>query len=250
MYASIRVCQELACYARGVEKSEASRIPRKRGAPPKAHRVDPDEILSTAVEIVTAEGVEALSIRRLANRVGITPMAVYNHFASKDELLGAVIDKLIGTIPPAYAEADDWVESLRIYARTIRSVALESPDWIRVLTQTLTTPIAFDRMESTLRALRDRGLSPSQATVAYTAVYGFAFGQATLESARVLRLGRGHANYWATDFTTLSAARYPTIFESASQLNCTSAADEFERALDRLLNSLRAEFSRDQESAS
>lgn len=201
------------------------------------------EILSAAVEIVTKGGTGELSIRRLADQIGISPMAVYNHFSSKDELLGAVIDELITTIPTEYAEAGNWVEGLRTFARTIRSVALESPDWIPVLMQTRMTPLGLDRMEKTLRALQEQGLSQSHAVTAYTAIYGFAFGHASLESSRIHLHGKNHSGYWTPDFASLSQARYPALHASAEQLNQTSATAEFESALDRLLNSLEAEFS-------
>jgi len=192
---------------------------------------------------VVKGGTSELSIRRLADQIGISPMAVYNHFSSKDELLGAVIDELITTIPTEYADTDDWVDSLRIFARTIRSVALESPDWVAILMQTRTTPLGLDRMEKTLRVLQEKGLSQSHAVTAYTAIYGFTFGHASLESSRIRLYGKNHHGYWVPDFGSLSQARYPTLHASAVELNQISASDEFESALDRLLQSLILEFS-------
>jgi len=54
---------------------------------------------------------------------------------------------------------------------------------------------------------------------------------------------KNHHGYWATDFGSLSQARYPTLHASAVELNQISASDEFESALDRLLQSLVLEFS-------
>jgi AcrR family transcriptional regulator len=233
-----------------VQKSERPQASRKRGAPPKAQRVSTREILSEAVGIVTQSGPNALSIRGLADRIGISPMAVYNHFSSKDELLGAVIDELITTIPADYANADNWVDSLRCFAGTIRSVALESPDWIQILVQTRTTPLGLDRMEKAIRTLQEKGLSSSQSVAAYTAIYGFAFGHACLESSRVRLYGKDQDSYWAPNFTSFSEARYPVLSASATELSRASAAGEFELALDRLLNSLVSEFSASPDSLS
>ncbi|ORI20704.1 hypothetical protein BJD99_06560 [Rhodococcus sp. 1163] len=227
-----------------MKKADQSRPARKRGAPPKAERVATSEILASATEIVVEDGSESLSIRRLADRIGISPMAVYNHFSSKDELLGAVIDGLIAAIPAEYSQAEDWEGSLRTFARTIRVVALESPEWIRILLQTRTTSAGLDRMEATLRTLQQKGLPAQYSVAAYNAIYVFAFGYANLDAARTRRADVAQDSFWSTNFSGLSPTRYPTLTASAPELDSISATVEFERALDRLINSLVAEYSR------
>ena len=67
-----------------------------RRAPLSRHRV-----LQAAVELADVVGIEALSMRRLAQELGVVPMALYKHVANKDELLDGMVDVVLGGIDPA-----------------------------------------------------------------------------------------------------------------------------------------------------
>src|ERR1700751_5363849 len=66
---------------------------RPRGRPPTIGRED---VLDTAIGLLDAEGVEALTMRRLASELGVSAMAPYRHVGSKDELLMVLVDRLAG----------------------------------------------------------------------------------------------------------------------------------------------------------
>ena len=80
----------------------------------------PDVILEAA-EAVAEQGFDALSMRAVAARLEAVPMALYNHFATKEQLVAALLDRVLGRFEPP-PETDDWVEDLRAFARAHRAL--------------------------------------------------------------------------------------------------------------------------------
>ena len=94
------------------------------------------EILDAALELADDKGLEAVSMRALAERTGVTPMALYPHVGSKtallDGMLGRVIGRMVadaGSLPDA---GDDWPERLRLLLRGARQLAHLHP-WMAAL---------------------------------------------------------------------------------------------------------------------
>src|SRR3954463_6756480 len=94
-------------------------------APPPTRRrrrprgsLTPEGILDAA-EAVAAQGFEALSMRAVAARLGAVPMALYNHFATKEELVDALLDRVLRRFEPEPA-TDDWTRDLRSFAQAHR----------------------------------------------------------------------------------------------------------------------------------
>ena len=83
----------------------AARTRRPRGS------LTPDGILDAA-EAVAAQGFEALTMRAVAVRLEAAPMALYNHFATKEQLVDALLDRVLSRFEPA-PPSDDWIEDLR-----------------------------------------------------------------------------------------------------------------------------------------
>ena len=80
------------------------------------------KVVQGALELADREGLESLTIRRLAEHLGVTPMAVYRHLASRDELLLLMLDASLGEPPAAIRAAATWQQALRawgfgLYAR-------------------------------------------------------------------------------------------------------------------------------------
>ena len=72
-------------------------------------------VLDAAIALADAEGIDAVSMRRLAEPLGVVPMALYKHVADKDDLLDGMVDRLIGQFSPG-AEADAAASSRRARA--------------------------------------------------------------------------------------------------------------------------------------
>src|SRR6476660_2854518 len=71
-----------------------------------------DRVLDAAVGLADEAGIESLSMRRLAQELGVVPMALYKHVASKDELLDGMVDAIVAEIDPPVRDAD-WRHAVR-----------------------------------------------------------------------------------------------------------------------------------------
>jgi AcrR family transcriptional regulator len=96
-----------------------------------------DRVLRAAVVLADDAGMDALSMRRLADKLGVVPMALYKHVANKDELLDGMVDVLIGEIAPA-VQAGDWKRAVRQRVLSARQVLLRHP-WARQVLESRTT---------------------------------------------------------------------------------------------------------------
>src|SRR4051794_39854993 len=76
-------------------------------------RLDAPAIVDAAIRVMDADGLDALTMRRLGREMGADPTAMYRHFRSKDELLLAVCDRLLGSMLDALEPGDGWRSTLR-----------------------------------------------------------------------------------------------------------------------------------------
>ena len=118
-----------------------------------------ERILRAAVALADEGGVESLSMRRLALQLGVVPMALYKHVASKDEMLDGMVDVVVGEIDPPLAGAD-WKTSMRERILSARLALLRHPWASRVIeTRTDPTPMVIGYMDSMIGILRGGGFS-------------------------------------------------------------------------------------------
>ena len=118
-----------------------------------------DRVLRAAVALADQGGVDALSMRKLAQELGVVPMALYKHVASKDELLDGMIDVVVGEIDPP-AAGTDWKTAMRRRVLSARAALLRHPWASRVIeSRTTPTPTVLDYMDSMIGILRAGGFS-------------------------------------------------------------------------------------------
>src|SRR5262249_7008116 len=90
-------------------------------------RLSKAAVVDRALALSDAEGLDALTVRRLATELGVTPMALYWHFRSKEELLGGLADRLWAEIDTDVDEAADWPQQLRGLLESLVRVLREHP---------------------------------------------------------------------------------------------------------------------------
>ena len=88
-------------------------------------------MLRAAVALADAAGIDALSMRNLAQELGVVPMALYKHVANKEELLDGMVDVIVGEIDPP-APGADWKTAVRQRILSARRALLRHP-WARVI---------------------------------------------------------------------------------------------------------------------
>ncbi len=132
-------------------KIEAKAEPRKP--------LTKERILRTAVALADEGGVDSLSMRRIAQELGVVPMALYKHVANKDEMLDGMVDVVVGEIDPPLAGAD-WKTAIRARVLSARRALLRHPWTSRVIESRISpTPTVIGYMDEMIGILRQGGFS-------------------------------------------------------------------------------------------
>jgi AcrR family transcriptional regulator len=143
--------------------------------------LSPERILRAAIKLADRQGLEALSMRKLATTLKVEAMSLYNHVANKDELLNGMVDLIIGEITLPERDAD-WKAAMRARAVSALSVMVEHP-WapMLVVSRINVGPNMLRYIDATLGALREAGFSWEETDRAWNTmdnyIYGFALQQ-------------------------------------------------------------------------
>ncbi|HSA48854.1 MAG TPA: TetR/AcrR family transcriptional regulator [Yinghuangia sp.] len=106
---------------------------------PRQPLLSRDRIVAAALALVDAEGLDAVSTRRLATELGVSGPALYNHFATKDELIDAVVDSVLGEVdvdvlrPSGIPDGRAWQEPVAAWARSYRAALAAHPNVVPAL---------------------------------------------------------------------------------------------------------------------
>ncbi|MEE1762178.1 MULTISPECIES: TetR/AcrR family transcriptional regulator C-terminal domain-containing protein [unclassified Streptomyces] len=120
-------------------------------------------VLDTAVALADEGGVDALSMRKIAQALGVVPMALYKHVANKNELLDGMIDVLVGEIDPPVVGVG-WKAAVRGRVLSARRMLLRHP-WApeviesRIKSRTTPTPVVMEYLDSMIGIFRAGGFS-------------------------------------------------------------------------------------------
>ena len=118
-----------------------------------------ERILDTAVALADEGGVESLSMRKIAQELGVVPMALYKHVANKDELLDGMIDVVVGEIDPPI-EGADWKTTMRERILSARRALLRHPWASRVIeSRREPTPTVIAYIDSMMGIFLEGGFS-------------------------------------------------------------------------------------------
>jgi len=202
-----------------------------------------EKILGAAVALADEDGVESLSMRRLAQELGVVPMALYKHVANKDELLDGMLDVVVGEIDPPAGGAD-WRAAVRQRILSARRALLRHPWASRVLeSRTEPTPTVLRYMDSMIAMFRAGGFSMD---LTHHAMH--AMGSRLMGFSQELFSDSADADREMEAETYAAMAdRYPSIYELVLTVTHEDSSVvgrgcddqfEFEFALDLLLDGL------------
>jgi AcrR family transcriptional regulator len=118
-----------------------------------------ERVLLAAVDLADRDGIEALSMRKLGQELGVDAMALYRHVRNKDDMLDGIVEVITAEIERP-AATDDWKAALRAQSMAARQVMLRHP-WARRVFEDRPKggPIFLAYIESVLATLRDGGFS-------------------------------------------------------------------------------------------
>ena len=125
----------------------------------------PRTVVEVALTLAESEGLEALTIRRLAKELGVTPMALYWHFRGKDELLDGMAARIFEEVDLSVDASAAWQEQLRALLGSMLGVLRAHPSAAILLsTRTASSEGSLRATEVVLDILRRGGFSPTEAT--------------------------------------------------------------------------------------
>lgn len=209
--------------------------------PPASERLDRDEVLSTALAIADADGLDAVTLRRVAAGWNVTPMALYWHFKDKDALLDALVERILGAVDLTA----DGHPDLRTVMTALLDVLRAHPALAAI------TPIRFmrtdaglDLAERVIGLLRAEGHSPVAAAQLSVFLLDGLIGLVTRQPGElavadpVLRESLLAAK--RARLKSLSPQTYPHLSETADFfLGLPDEQEYYERGLTLLLHGVR-----------
>jgi AcrR family transcriptional regulator len=188
-------------------------------------------VAERALALADRDGLDALTIRKLATDMGVTPMALYWHFRSKEELLEGVGDRIWSEVDIAVDWSAPWLEQLGGMFASLLSVLRAHPAGTEVLLrgEKLHSEASLNATEVALEVLRRAGFSPEDAS---------AVARATMWNALMLVMSepgiavpdltqRAEAmRKQQVQLATLPQARYPRLVECALPMTACTDPDE------------------------
>ncbi|CAN5526745.1 MAG: TetR/AcrR family transcriptional regulator [Acidimicrobiia bacterium] len=198
-----------------------------------------DRIVSAAVELADDQGIEALSMRKLGQALGVEAMSLYNHVEDKDDILSGMVDWLFAQIGPLDDTAD-WKVAVRHVAVRAKDV-FTAHAWTLPLisAQGIAGPAAFGLMDSVLARLLGAGYPTHLVLHAWHVIASHVMGYSFQETTSV----------WASDealdrkkraLLEGYADRFPHVSALAEELMACSFVEEFEFGLDIILSGIEA----------
>jgi AcrR family transcriptional regulator len=153
-------------------------MPQKR-----SHPLSRAEILDAALHIVDTEGVDALSMRRLARGLGVEAMTLYHHFPNKEAILEGVILLALHAEAPSGEIHGDWKIPVAAAVTGFRRVLVNHPNVLPVMVaHPPTSAQSAAPIEGPLRFLAATGFSDADSSELFQAVFALAFGHAMLST--------------------------------------------------------------------
>ncbi|MGW2170910.1 TetR/AcrR family transcriptional regulator [Streptomyces sp. NPDC001705] len=218
--------------------------PPERPVPAPLNR---EKIVRAAIRLADADGLEAVSLRKVATALGVGPMRLYGYIAGKEELLDLMVDAVYAEIRPV---GDSWREVLRSLAETTRRAAHEH-EWLADLLggRPQLGPHALARGEAVVAALDEVDTDTVMPVV--TSVDAYVIGAVRREIAdrRAERATGMDERRWQASLgpyleRTFATGRFPalaTVVRDAAHLD---ADETFRMGLDFLLDGIEARLSR------
>jgi AcrR family transcriptional regulator len=214
--------------------------------PDERPRLSKRAVTDRALKLADADGLDTLTIRKLAQDLGVTPMALYWHFRSKEDLLEGVAERVWGEIDVNVDPSAPWPDQLAGLLKSLVSVLRAHPSAPRlVLEHEKRNEAALRATEITLKVLRDAGFDPRYASeIARSTLWtgitlvmsepGYHPELSAEEHAERLRRAQ-------IELALLPAAKYPRLVECAAPMTaCDDPEFHYRLGIEVFIDGVRA----------
>jgi AcrR family transcriptional regulator len=200
-----------------------------------------ERVLAAAIDLADRDGIASLSMRKLAQELGVEAMSLYHHVANKDAILDGLIDLVFGEIDLPMGEAD-WKAAMRRRAISAREVLRRHP-WATGLMESRSTPgpATLRHHDAVLGILRNAGFPLELAAHAYSLLDSYIYGFALQETSLPFNTPEETAEVAQAMMAEFPADAYPHLTEIAVEHVLQpgySYASEYLFGLDLILDGL------------
>ncbi|MEW1642363.1 TetR/AcrR family transcriptional regulator C-terminal domain-containing protein [Streptomyces sp. NPDC091219] len=211
----------------------------RRGRPPKgSSRLNRPAVVEATLKVIDSDGVDAVSMRTVARVLGVDAKSLYNHVDGKDDLLDAVAEHILGSVPLPERTGDPRAD-LRAIAHAFRQCTLAHPQAASlVLTRQLASFPALAPVEAVLAVLRSAGCPPGEAVPLLRALVALVIGTLLREAQAGPTYGTTDPAAIARRRTELERSGLPHVAEAAADLARFDSDAEFAHTVDLALDAL------------
>jgi AcrR family transcriptional regulator len=204
-----------------------------------------EEIIKEALALLEEHGPDALSMRRLADRLGVVPNALYTHVRGKADLIDGLIDQVYAGLTLNPDPSGDWAQQLTTLSQDIRAYLLAHPAVVPyALQQPGLGPHSLRLGEAIYNVLRPAGFSDQAVVGTVYALVTYILGFVALEIPRAGTTPQTSDEFvrrmWAF-FAALPPGEFPHTVELAAQLARISTDDQFQFGIRTFLAGLQAQ---------
>lgn len=179
-------------------------------------------ILAESLRLLDEYGIEGFSLPKLGRALGADQTAVYRHFASKDDIVLALADRLIEEASTGFEPRECWVDTLIEMAERLRRTYLAHPAAASIASyRTTQGPAEIRAVDIIIGAMLNAGFEGAEATLMYRVVADFALSWAGFEASfRALdeRLQQRDDAAWTRAYLAVSRAEHPNIWQIREDL--------------------------------
>lgn len=204
-----------------------------------------DRIVDAAIALADRDGIDGLSMRRVAAELGVGTMSLYRYVPGKAELLALMLDR-VGAPDEAAPVGPSWRATVEAMARGIYRLYLAHPWLLQVnWTRPVLGPNSVASMEVSIRGLSGLGLTGQEQIAVVTMVDAYVVGQARQRihyEAVTVQSGLSDEEFWAQQYpyleTAMLSGRYPAMAALDESAFALGWEESFEFGLARILDGM------------
>jgi len=202
-----------------------------------------ERVVAEALTVISSDGVDALSMRALAARLGVVPGALYRHVRGKEQLCDLVVDGVLAEVDCQTDRTLGWTGQVTVLAHRLRAVLEGHPGIAGLLkTRDPIGPHSLALAEAFLAPLQAAGLSGRETALAFSLIYDYTLGFAlsdrtTVNEQRVQDTATRHQLH--AFFRSLPADRFPALAALGEYVWAANRDERFSASLDTLVRGLQ-----------
>ncbi|HEX7816908.1 TetR/AcrR family transcriptional regulator C-terminal domain-containing protein [Dyella sp.] len=211
-------------------------------------KVDRETVVRAGLELLNEAGLEGLTLRSIAARLGIKAPSLYWRFKSKQDLVDEMATEVLAGLATelsSWGGMGDWRQGCVYFGLALRQALLRYRDGARMVGGTyLSDSSMYGPMESVLAHFQDDGIAPPDAATCLGTIYAYGIGFTLEEQAVIQPDGQRDPRYALSEREKrVDAARYPLTHSIGAQL-FDGYDQRYERGLRMIVNGFAAEFTR------